>query len=140
MNDIIQRLSSPDSPLLSAGLSSSQIHSVLQDASPSDVVQLSNQALQLQEVDNLFGASDTSQTAGLFSASSTSSPSATLDSILASLPAGSDSTTSNTSEGSTSSLASQVASYQSELQAEETQALFGTVSTGVSGASLNVLA
>ena len=80
-------------------------------------------------------------------APSSSSSSAILQIIFATLSAASGSTTSNASGGSlqpssgtaTSSLASEIASYQSQLQTESIQALFGTGSTtGVSGTTLNV--
>lgn len=149
MTELIQFLSSSGSPLASSGLSSSQIQSVLQNASPDDIVQLSSQALRSQEIDGLFGSSDTSAAAGLYSASSASSSSGTLASVLASLSGTTDTTTSNTTDASgaaaasssTSSVASQFANYQSTLQAEEMQALLGTGATnGVTGTSLNVLA
>jgi len=141
MTYLTQLLSSSGSPLVSSGLSSSQIQSVLQDASPSDIVQLSDQAMQLQSVDLLFGNPDTSQTASLFPASSTSNSSAILDNILATLTTPSNPTTSNASGSSAApSLAGQMASYQSQLQTEEMQTLFGTSSTtAVPGTSLSVL-
>jgi len=138
---LTQLLSSSGSPLFSSGLSSSQIQSILQDASPSDIVQLSDQAMQLQSVDLLFGNPDTSQTTGLVPASSASNSSALLDNILATLSAPSNSTTSNANGSSAApSLAGQMASYQSQLQTEEMQTLFGTSSTtAVPGTSLSVL-
>ena len=148
MTYLTQLLASSGSPLFSSGLSSSQVQSVLQDASPGDIVQLSDQALQLQSIDILFGSPDTSTTAGLFSTASPPSSSAILDNILATLPGAAGSATSNASGSSpqpasspaTPSLADQMASYQSQLQTEELQAMFGTGSTaGVSGTSLSVL-
>ena len=147
MTYLARLLSSTSSPLLSSEMSSSQVQSVLQGSSPSDLVKLSDQALQLQNMDTLFGRPDTSETAGLYSAPSSSSSSAILQIIFATLSAASGSTTSNASGGSlqpssgtaTSSLASEIASYQSQLQTESIQALFGTGSTtGVSGTTLNV--
>src|SRR5579862_9138307 len=88
MTDLMQLLTSSGSPLLNSGLSSTQLQSALQDASPGDLVQLSNQAVQLQTVDGLFGASDTSQT----------SSSDTLESLVASLSANSTSTTAATTD------------------------------------------
>jgi hypothetical protein len=126
MADLIQLLSSSGSPLLSSGLSSSQIQSTLQNASPSDIVQLSDEALQLQV------------TEGLFAASSSPSSGATLSSTLSTLTAAPDSTA---SDPSASSVATQFSNYQSQLQAEEVQALFGTGSkTGMPRTSLNVFA
>jgi hypothetical protein len=45
------------SPLSSPGL-----QSVLEDASPRDIVQISSQALQLQEASNLFGTATSAST------------------------------------------------------------------------------
>jgi hypothetical protein len=139
VTDLLQILSNSGSSSLSSTLSSPQIQSALQNASPGDLVQLSNQALQLQEVNSLFGGSDPSQTSGLFSTSSPSSSSATLDNLLSALYSSSPGSTSSSSPAS--SLASQVATYQSELQVEQAQALLGTgASDGASGTLLNVLA
>ncbi|MGD0773542.1 MAG: hypothetical protein ABSC05_12040 [Candidatus Solibacter sp.] len=146
--NLIQLLSSSGSPLRAAGQSASQIQSELQNASPTDIVELSEQALQLQVADGVFGNADTAQTDGFFGASSLASSSATLDSILASVSGASASTTASGSgssqpsaaSGTTSSVPSQMALYQSELQSETAQALLGIGSTaGVSGTSLNVL-
>lgn len=133
---LIQLLSGTGSALSSSGLSSSQLQSALKGASPSDIVQLSDQALQLQVADGLFGSPEASQTAGLysagalFSAPSPTSSSATLDGILATLSGAASSTT---------PVSDQFATYQSELQAEQVQSLFAADSTaGVSGTSLDV--
>ena len=134
---LTQLLSGSGSPL-----SSSQVQSVLQNASPTDVVQLSDQALQMQEVEGLFGNPQASQTAGLFSNATQPSSSTTLEGILAELTAPSSSTTSNTSTSpSPASLASQMATYQGELQSEQMQTLFGTATTTAASPSpLNLLA
>jgi hypothetical protein len=129
--DLLQILSNSGSSSLSSTLSSSRIQSALQDSSPGDLVQLSDQALQLQVASGLFGSLDPPQTAGLFSTAANPSSSATLDNLLASL--------SSSSPGSTP-LADQLAIYRGELQAEQTQALLGTGTTdGTSGTLLNVL-
>jgi hypothetical protein len=133
---LTQVLSNATSLLGLSGLSSSQVQSVLQDASPSDIVQLSDQALQLQDVNTLFGSPDTSQTAGLFSTPTPPTSSDTLDSILTTLSAGSGSATSTASSPAAPALASQIATYQSQLQASQVQSFLGTGS----GTSLNVLA
>jgi hypothetical protein len=146
MTDLIQLLSSSSSPLVSSGLSSSQIQSALQKASPDDIVQLSDQAMQLQEFDTMFGSSDTSQTTSLFSTPSASSSNDTFNNLIAALNSASSSTTSSAiSSGSqstsSSSLASDMANYQSQLQVEGMQALFGMNSTqGTSGTLLDTLA
>lgn len=145
MTYLTQLLSGSSSPLLSGGMSSSQVQSVLQNSSTADLVQLSDQALQLQNLSALFGTGDTSQTetssseildnilATMSSASSTASASTTADASGTSAETATDS--------STSSLASQIASYQGQLQEETTQALLGTNSTeGTSGGTLSVFA
>jgi hypothetical protein len=111
--DVLNILSNSASPALSSLLSSSKVQSALQNASPADLVQLSDQALQLQAVDSLFGTSDSGP-------SSTPDPNATLESIVANL----------TQSGSTP-VANQLALYQGQLQAENTQALFGATSSSV---------
>jgi hypothetical protein len=71
--DVLSILSNSASPALSSLLSSSKVQSALQNASPADLVELSDQALQLQTVDSLFGAP------------SAASPNKTLDNIVANL-------------------------------------------------------
>lgn len=140
MTYLTQLLSSPTSPLASSGLSSTQIQSVLQNASPSDIVQLSDSALQLQNIDSLFGSPSASQTDGLFSLSSPPSSGATLASILATLNPSTDSQAPTTTPAP-SSLADQFSAYQNQLQSEQIAALFGTGSpAGLAGTSLNALA
>jgi hypothetical protein len=133
---LTQLLSSSTSSLGSAGLSSSQVQSVLNDASPADIVQLSDQALQLQNVDTLFASPGTSQPAGLFSTPTPPTTSDTLASILATL---SPASASATSSAAAPSLNTQIATYQSQLQANQVQSFLGTDPT-TSGTLLNVLA
>ena len=61
--DLSQLLSSTGSASISSALSSPKVQSALQTAPPGDIVQLSRQAVQLQEVSGLFGNSGSSQTA-----------------------------------------------------------------------------
>src|ERR1019366_1837257 len=61
--DLSQLLSSTGSASISSALSSAKVQSALQTASPGDLVQLSRQALQLQEASGLFGSPGSSQTA-----------------------------------------------------------------------------
>src|SRR5580693_9054030 len=67
--DLLQNLTNENSPLLST-LSSPAVQSALQNAPASDIVEISDQALQLQDTDALFGISNTSTspTDSLFSA------------------------------------------------------------------------
>jgi hypothetical protein len=60
--DLMQMFSSAATPALSSLLSSSTVQSALGKASPADLVQLSDQALQLQEVDGLFSSTAPTQT------------------------------------------------------------------------------
>jgi hypothetical protein len=135
--DLLQVLSRAGSPSLSSALSSPSVQSALQNASPADLVQLSDQALKLQVANDLFGSPDPSQTSGLFSDSSSSSSSATLDNLLTSLYSSSPG---STAAGTPTSTANQLAIYQSESQSQQAQALFGTATTAAtSGTLVNVL-
>lgn len=145
MSEMIQLLSSSSSPLTSSGLSSSQIQSALKNASPTDIVHLSAQAIQMQEASVLFGNSDTSQPPSLFSTPSVSSSSNTFDNLISALNSASTSDTSGSNSSSpqsasSSSLATNTANYQSQMQLDGIQSLFGTGSTsGTSGTLLNTL-
>src|SRR5208283_4184499 len=79
LSSLLQTLSSA-SPQLSSLLSSSKIQSALAQSSPQDVVQLSEQALELQQTDLLFGSSIGTQSVAFGSGS---------DSLLSSLYSGS---------------------------------------------------
>jgi len=60
VTDVLQLLSGAGSASVSSALSSTAVQSALQNASPSDLVQLSAAALQLQDVSDLFGSSGSS--------------------------------------------------------------------------------
>ena len=60
--DLMQIFSSAATPALSSLMSSSEMKSALGKASPGDLVELSSQALKLQEVDGLFAAPAASAT------------------------------------------------------------------------------
>jgi predicted transcriptional regulator len=64
LSDLLQTLSA-SSPQLSSMLSSSGVKSALATASPRDLVELSDQALQLQQVGLLFGSTDSTRSTGL---------------------------------------------------------------------------
>jgi hypothetical protein len=114
--DALQLISNSASPTVSSLLSSPNVQAALQNASPGDLIELSDQALQAQVVDGLFGNADGSQTQ--------TDPSTTLSGILSELnpPATSSSTAASTSSAS---LASQLAIYQDQQQGQDTQALLG---------------
>ncbi len=67
ISTLLQMLSAA-SPQLASMLSATNIQSALK-ASPTDLVKLSDEALQLQQVDVLFGSSDGTQSTGLPSGS-----------------------------------------------------------------------
>jgi hypothetical protein len=100
-SSVLQFLSSAASPLVSSLTSSASVQSALENASPADLIQLSAQALKFQEAE------------GLFSPSTTATPSADLGSFTP----------------------SQLASYQSQTELAQEETLLGT-----EGASINVLA
>jgi hypothetical protein len=60
--DLMQMLSSSSTPAFSSLLSSSTVQAALAKAPAKDIVHLSEQAVQLQEVDGLFGAPAASTT------------------------------------------------------------------------------
>ena len=62
ISDMMQIFSAAATPAVSSLLSSSKVQSALAKAPPADIAQLSDQAMQLQEVDGLFGGSTTSAT------------------------------------------------------------------------------
>lgn len=62
VSNLIQTLSGGGSTPLSSALSSQAVQTALEKASPADIVALSNQALQLEQVNGLFGNSGTSET------------------------------------------------------------------------------
>jgi hypothetical protein len=68
ITDLMQMLSSAAPPALSSLLSSSTMQSALGKETPADLVQLSEQAMKLQEADGLFGgapAPTTTESAGM---------------------------------------------------------------------------
>jgi hypothetical protein len=69
LSDLLQTLTSENSPLLPT-LSSPTIQAVLENAPASDIVQISDQAMQLQNVEALLGTPSTpaSPTDSLFAA------------------------------------------------------------------------
>ena len=103
LSDLLQTLTNENSPLLST-LSSPNVQAALENAPASDIVQISDEAMQLQTADALFGISNTSSSSS--------------DSLFSALAAGSSPT-------SSASLADQLAAYQGNMQTQETQALFG---------------
>ncbi len=134
--DLLQNLTS-FSPALSSQLSSPAMQSALENAPAGDIVQLSNEAMQLSEVGTLFG--DSSQTA-----SSTIDPASILSALypsLTSTPTTVPSLTPASSDASDSSttLAGEMAGYQSALQSQQVETLFGTPPTTSLNSLFNVV-
>ena len=118
LTNLLQTLSSVGSPLTST-LSTPALQSALQHASPADIVKLSDAALQLQATDQMFGVSNTSDPTNLLSA-------------LESSAAGSTTTPSSSS----GSAADRLAAAESDLQAQQVAALFGTNNVSTATTSL----
>ena len=145
LSNLLQTLST-ESPVLSSVLSSPGVQSALEKEPPTDLVALSHDAAQLQEVSLLFGSEDGTQTAAtdpLFSVLPSGGPATASDSILqawesslaaeasgaASGSTGSTGTASSSPSASVSapsSPADQTATAASNLQAQELATLFGT--------------
>jgi hypothetical protein len=56
--DLLQTFSGTGASASSSALSSTKVQTALQSASPGDIVQLSDQAVQLQQVAGLFASSE----------------------------------------------------------------------------------
>jgi hypothetical protein len=117
LTDLLQTLTNENSPLLST-LSSPAIQTALENAPASDIVEISDQAMQLQATDALFGIT-----------SSSDSPTDNLFSALADSSSGTGSSASSSSLDPGSSLADQLAAYQGNMQTQEAQTLLGNNST-----------
>jgi hypothetical protein len=117
LTDLLQTLTNENSPLLST-LSSPAIQTALENAPASDIVEISDQAMQLQATDALFGIT-----------SSSDSPTDNLFSALADSSSGTGTSASSSSLDPGSSLADQLAAYQGNMQTQEAQTLLGNTST-----------
>ncbi len=117
LSDLLQTLTNENSPLLST-VSSPTVEAALENAPASDIVEISDQAIQLQTADALFGISNTttSPTDSLFSALASSTPGSSLD------PG--------------SPLSDQLAAYQGNMQTQEMQTLFGATPSATTPNSL----
>ena len=132
VTNLVLTLTSAGSPQLAATLSTPAVQTALQNATTSDLVDLSSEAVQLQEANLLFGDS-----IGAAGTSATATIPAALDpltSLLSSLV--STGSSSSGTSSSTASLSNQLAGYQSDLQSGEIQSLFGV---GTSGPALSSL-
>ncbi len=127
IGNLLQSLTN-SSPQLSFALSSNSVQAALQNASPSDLADLSGEALQLQESDLLF---DTSTTGTSQTIPYTPDP---LFSLLSSLD--SSTASGSSASSSTASLSNQLSGYQSDLASQEMQSLFGVGPTGPAPSTL----
>jgi hypothetical protein len=146
ISNLAQILSSSGSSLASAAITSRTVQADLQNAPTGELVQLSEQALQLQQAEVLFGGGSVAPGApgtglnSLVSSLGSSLMSSSANFLSASSNA--SSSTSGTSQtGSNSSPADQLALSQADLLAQQTQALFGSGSpAGYTAKTLNLLA
>jgi len=120
--DLLQTLSNVNSPVLS----SPAVVSALENAPTSDIVQLSQSASQLENMDMLFGLPNS---AAESSSNSLSTLLADVESPQTTAIATGSSTATASASTSASTEAGQIASYQASLQAAETETLFGTSPT-----------
>jgi hypothetical protein len=139
--NLVQNLTGAGSPQLAATLSSPAVQTAIQNAPASDLVDLSSQALKLQETDQLFGdGSATPSAADTATLASTLYPLSTLlaaaDAAANKAPGSGAPSPSLTASSSATSLASQLAEYQGDSLAEEMQTLFGIAPTASPPSSL----
>ena len=129
LSDLLQTLTNENSPLLST-LSTPAVETALENAPAGDIAEISDQALQLQATDALFGISNPS-----------SSSADSLFSALASVGSSATSSASGSSLNPGSSLADQLAAYQGNMQTQEVTSLFAaTPPTTTSGSLYDVFA
>jgi hypothetical protein len=126
LSNLLQTLTNENSPLLST-LSSPNIQSALEKAPTADIVEISDQAQQLQLTDALFGETSTAST-----------PTDSLFSALASVGSSTTSSASGSSLNTGSALSDQLAAYQSNMQTQETQSLFDITPTTTPSSSYDV--
>ena len=131
LSNLLQTLQA-ESPQLSSILSTPNMQSALENASPGDLVQLSDQALQLQQVGLLFGNPDGTQSTGftspdsLFSLLEPQPQTAQTDPLIQALESSLGVAGANGTTTSDSTTSNQLANVASGFQAQELNALFGT--------------
>lgn len=124
MASLMQIFSNFGSPQVSSTLGSAAVQKALKNASPTDIVQISKAALQLQQSNAIFGVSDKSSTDPI--------------AALISSAMGATSESASTAASATSSVAEQFAAAQMALQAQQTAALFGDSIGSSTGSLINV--
>jgi hypothetical protein len=123
LTDLLQTLSNVNSPVLS----SPAVVSALQGATPRDIVQLSSEATELQNIGVLFGLSN--------GTTSAPTPLEDLQNVVSASAAPAAAASSASSSGSTTA---QLANYQQDLQLQEMQGLLGLTGSGSTGSLVNV--
>jgi hypothetical protein len=134
VTDAIQLITNSAPPALASLLSSASVKSALQQAPASDLVKLSDQALQLQLVDGLFGSPDASPS------NSGSALDSFLDQLSAPVHVSTASQPAATAATPSPAVASQLGIFQGQLEAENTQPLFASSAAAASGSNVNLLA
>jgi hypothetical protein len=134
ISNLVQSLTGAGSPQLAATLSSPAVQTAIENAPTSDLVDLSSQALKLQETGLLFGNESTAETATL--ASILYPLASLLAAANAAARTAAESGATNPSPTATSSTASLANQLQSDLQAQEMQSLFGIAPTASPPSSL----
>jgi hypothetical protein len=123
--NLLQLLSNVNSPIASSPAAAS----ALENAPPTDIAQLSVEALQLQGMDEMFGITNGSANPNSTLATLLAAPEASAATEASSAATGSSATP---TASSTTSLADQLAN----AQLSEVEGLFGTGTTGNSSNSL----
>jgi hypothetical protein len=121
VSNLLETLSNLNSPVLS----SAAMVSALEKAPPSDIVQLSAEATQLEGVDAMFGISGTADGSGN-----------SLTSALAGLENAAAGT--GNSSSSSASTAAQLSNYQAMVQSDEARALLVGGGSDLTGSSFDL--
>jgi hypothetical protein len=121
VSNLLETLSNLNSPVLS----SAAMVSALEKAPPSDIVQLSAEATQLEGVDAMFGISGTAD-----------GSSNSLTSALAGLENAAAGT--GNSSSSSASTAAQLSNHQAMVQSDEALALLGGGGSDLTGSSFDL--
>jgi hypothetical protein len=136
MADLLQTLSNIDSPVMS----SPAAIAALEKAPPTDIVQLSEAAMQLEGLDAMFGIQDGSNATGSSATNIQDLLNGAVGAAATSPGAAANALVSSTAS-STASPADQLANYQLASQETETQTLFDPGTTGgLSNSLLDMIA
>lgn len=132
LSNLLQTLSA-ESPVLSTVLSAPGVQAALAKDPPQDLVQLSDEASQLQEVSLLFGSANGTQFPGSDSSGSSDTPSDLILQAMESSAEAEASVATSSSVGTpvnnSTSLSTQTADAASNSYAQELATLFGTAPT-----------